>query len=546
MPPRSRLPERCPQCLITREQFHQKHKANTGKYAKHCNLCLGQGLNSRHVQNKCLLCEEILPSDDALYKHYSRRHEQLVTRDNTVRDIHRAFCPEDYPDLDLNQHYGALMTRQNVLRSEVDIRLATYAKLYKETPALIYHEVRDIKEAFREAFSAFFKVDPISLHGHVSDAANPDLLGGLISHVMDSSTETEYKHWTRRPTCIAAMEGVYGAGYGPLAYNAAVPKFNSVASGIPAIMIQMECTTIYAQLKAAKDKNCIAFMIEMVRSQDGAPMAAEVWREVVKACQKLKIVLVVDEALTAVRCGAPFAHQLPDYQTYGRPDLILFGKGIRTNGVAIDWDGVNIGRYGITSFEERVDIILRWQARFTEIASPDALLQSWGTLTLAQRQNWPQRGVEIGQNLRDVLVQAGVNKASISGLHALIYLRRNDSTITQFVVMPAGTGSHHVRWLPTMDTVMTSPEELDAKVFGLGSASHRRDLGAYLAEHQWSLGICPVCGEPMETGEDRDGARKGCPVCLLRPCEGCEPGPHICLLRTNKGMHDCSEGSPAL
>ena len=38
--------------------------------------------------------------------------------------------------------------------------------------------------------------------------------------------------------------------------------------------------------------------------------------------------------MMAIRCRAPFAYQRSEY--HGRPDLVLFGKGVKTNGIAID------------------------------------------------------------------------------------------------------------------------------------------------------------------------------------------------------------------
>ena len=54
------------------------------------------------------------------------------------------------------------------------------------------------------------------------------------------------------------------------------------------------------------------------------------------------MVLIVDEALTIIRCGAPFAHPLYLYRRHGHPDLILLGKGIQTCGVAVDLKAINM------------------------------------------------------------------------------------------------------------------------------------------------------------------------------------------------------------
>lgn len=66
----------------------------------------------------------------------------------------------------------------------------------------------------------------------------------------------------------------------------------------------------------------------IVRSRDGVPLTNAQWRATVKASRKYDIGLIADGATTAVRCEAPFACHLPNYQRYGRPDLISFGKGV--------------------------------------------------------------------------------------------------------------------------------------------------------------------------------------------------------------------------
>ena len=62
----------------------------------------------------------------------------------------------------------------------------------------------------------------------------------------------------------------------------------------------------------------------------------------------------------------------------------------------------------------------------------------------------------------------------MAGLGALIYLCAKSAENTN--VMPAGTGKKLIRWLPTMDEVMTSKKEQLSKVFGIGSCLHRLNL----------------------------------------------------------------------
>lgn len=141
--------------------------------------------------------------------------------------------------------------------------------------------------------------------------------------------------------------------------------------------------------------------------------------------------------------------------------------------------------------------------RFTEVATPDSLLQSWGTILAARQQGWPQRAVEIGQVLRGILSQLNVDPASVSGLHALIWLRADEKGYRKMMVMGAGAGTEWIRWLPTMDLVMTSPDQLMTKMFGRGSASYRRQLGVFLRAHDWVLGFARCVGRRWRPANGR-------------------------------------------
>ncbi|KAF6230752.1 hypothetical protein HO133_000011 [Letharia lupina] len=532
----------CPQCGVGRNEFHKFHRPGQGLFSKHCSLCLGNDLTGkpRHF-GECLICHKDVSqsSSEAVYKHYQEKHNQLLTQDRTIHHLHREVCPEDYPDLDFNQHYGLLLTRQNCFRDKINKPLTEYWRTFVGTPTLIYNELRDIRDHYREAFSNFFGADPITLHGHVSDAANPLLITSLIQHLNNNispedSEKSAYdafklrKEQTRSPN-LAIMEGSYGTGFGPLAYNAPCPWSSTVACGTKPVVVRMGSGEIDQQVKRAKAKHCVALLVEIVRARDGCVMTAEQWEMTVQACRKHRMILIVDEAMTAIRCGAPFAHQLPEYERHGRPDFILFGKGIRTNGIAIDWKGVNVGILRKITAEEQVDVVVMWQKRFTEIAPPEILLQSWGIIALAQEQDWPQRSIRIGQTLRTILMSFGLKATSIWGLHSLIWLRRGESAVDDSAVMSANAGPHYTRWLPVMDTVMMSEEEMRNKVFGLGSLTHRRQVVEYFLNKGWWLGYCSRCGDTMETGEDREGVRDRCMVCFARPCEVCESGPHKCF-----------------
>lgn len=187
----------------------------------------------------------------------------------------------------------------------------------------------------------------------------------------------------------------------------------------------------------------------------------------------------------------------------------------------MEWRGVNIRKLNIDGDDSRLFAILEWQERLTEMAQAADLLISLGTLLLAEEEDWPKRAQVIGRLLRGFLASDGIKATQVGGLHSLIYLRRQDNARFCSPVMGAKAGNY-VRWLPVMDGVMTSEDELRSKVFGASSEVHRMEISAYLRSQNLRLGFCSSCGNPV------DAAVEGCEVCVVRRCEECEPGEHIC------------------
>ncbi|KAG7007497.1 hypothetical protein G7Y79_00009g026060 [Physcia stellaris] len=491
-------------------------------------------------------------------------------KDNTPLDVTpnirtRAEHPEDYPDLDFHHTFGSFLTRKNPISRTVNAEIAKYWGLLSETPSLLQHQTHRIGERYRGAFRQFFTSDPISLHGHVSDASNVALLTSLISHLVCasknekklSSSEADASdghseenafegHSEENPSedhseedasegpgieffsdeakenpRIAILEGSYGAGYGCLAYDAIIRTVRPLANGPRPFIIKTDIARrIDAQVERAKNDGCVALIAEIVRAEDGKPINERVWGSILAACNKHDLILIVDEALTAIRCGAPFAYQLPQYSTHGFPDLVLFGKAVRTNGIAVEWRGINIQKLGI---KDRPQAILEWQERVTEMAQIADLLISWGTMVLARKERWPQRAQQIGRLLRDILAADGVRRAEIGGLHSLIYIKPRDVKRLSSPVMGA-KAEEHIRWLPVLDEVMASEEELRAKVFGRTSIPHREQVNAL--RFIVLLGICvmtlPVNVRASSTS---DSQSMGFPPELLPPIN--ESGPAV-------------------
>ena len=99
---------------------------------------------------------------------------------------------------------------------------------------------------------------------------------------------------------------------------------------------------IVSQVGKVSSDGCVVLVFKIVRAKDGTCLSTTAWERIVKACQKHSLILVVDEALTAIRYGSPFACQSDRYQRHGHPDFILFNKAIKTHGIAVDWEGVNV------------------------------------------------------------------------------------------------------------------------------------------------------------------------------------------------------------
>ena len=126
------------------------------------------------------------PSDGVLpRKQIPLQHKRLQELpDPLLGDLY----PEKYPDLDFYQSYGSFLTRKNPISAVVDAEIAEYWALLSTTPTLLQQYIPTLSDSYRSAFRKFFNTDPISLHGHISDAANPFLLTSLLMHLTQHAT----------------------------------------------------------------------------------------------------------------------------------------------------------------------------------------------------------------------------------------------------------------------------------------------------------------------------------------------------------------------
>lgn len=520
----------CPHCgrHCSDSEFQPEEQA---LFAKHCSLCFGKDKTGKPLSlfESCLICcrKFLTRTIYTIYDHYATDHGEMLDSNRTIKDIRREWCPEEFPDLNFHNSFGLFLTRKNPTLESVDQDVGRYWALLNRSPTMLQHQIHDINDRNRAAFRRFFTAEPISLHGHVSDASSPALLTSLISHLTSRCSESGINSYIgeedRANPRVAILEGSYGAGYGSLAHNSVLEFVRPLANGRDPVVIKTRTATgIESQVKKAKQSGCVALIAEIVRARDGVVISQTAWKHLLRACEKHNLVLVIDEALTAIRCGAPFAYQLPRFQKHGFPDLVLFGKGVKTNGVAVDWRGTNMRKLEISDSEERLFMALQWQERLTEMAPAASLLTSWGTIVLAEKEQWTQRAFQIGHILRQLIESEGIKSSRIGGLHSLIYLQAQDQARITSPIMGANAGKF-VRWLPTMDAAMASEEELRSKVFGLSSIAHRREVSAYLESRNVHLGFCSRCGQAVEAG-----LRPSCQVCVVGTCEECEPGDHTC------------------
>lgn len=163
-----------------------------------------------------------------------------------------------------------------------------------------------------------------------------------------------------------------------------------------------DSVSLCRELRALQNRGYIGILFEIVSANGGMVISSEQWNMLAESCLQCELFLVVDEALTAVRCGAPFAFQRPEYAKY-EPSFILFGKGIRVSGLAVNPRGVMISKLGLDQ-QNLIRFCTLWADRLPSSVLPfPVLLESLGTLRLIRQKNLPERSERIGLYLRELL-----------------------------------------------------------------------------------------------------------------------------------------------
>ncbi|KAH8884130.1 hypothetical protein GQ53DRAFT_405355 [Thozetella sp. PMI_491] len=465
-------------------------------------------------------------SAGAWQKHYLRTHKtKLGGQIATLADLQLVFNKDLLPTVDLNARFGLFYTRGSPVTGDPALLQIQHEYIADPMGTTCKHLTR-LLEDYRKTFSEFFGgAIPLTFHLHVSDASVQVMikclafLQGMTDAEQAAGLLTKDAITTAR---LAHMDGIYGAWHGPLAHNAVYGNNQLGASGPKPASIRRGLSrhTIRKRMQALKTEGYLGIVVELVSSKDGAVMPAEEWHMLAESCDKAGLLLIVDEALTAIRSGAPFAHLRPEYRD-SHPSFVLFGKGLFVSGLAVHADGVSIRRLGLGSPEIRSSAA-RWLDRLpSEVVKLPDLVNSLALVQTAARKDWCSRAEKIGANLRTIALGLPQVKHSqpvssptdsVTGLAALLYIRR--PVAVQAALLGASAGDQYVRWIPYLDASM----EEEAKVRELLGASSSVGIRSQLIKVLgFSLSpACVVCGEYHET----QGVT-WCRTCHLAICPTC-------------------------
>lgn len=108
--------------------------------------------------------------------------------------------PEEFPDLDFHHSFGLFLSHKNPVLDSVDQDVGRYWTLLNKSPTMLQHHIHDIGDRYRDVFQRFFTAEPISLHGHVSDASSPALLTSLIFHLASRGSTNGAVLFSRKQT----------------------------------------------------------------------------------------------------------------------------------------------------------------------------------------------------------------------------------------------------------------------------------------------------------------------------------------------------------
>lgn len=468
------------------------------------------------------------------------------------------------PDHDFHSGWGCTYSSRSTLQDPHTRQLWLQ---YLASPSSVERQYHVLLTSYTNLFAEFFRsYYPISLHAHATDALLPTTIASLILNTVatsplilnsehlrpkaDEPSEETGKRirdfslsllgWNEThvhaPTFIF-IEGSYGACFGPLAHISKEWEVQAIASGPrpPVVKLTKELgfEELNAQFAAAKAKGAIGVVFDMVTTEDGSVLPPAHYAMLKRAAQHNSLLVIIDEAMTAIRCGAPFAFQRPEYNNPTdsdillQPDLVIFGKGMGISGVAIGFEGVMTRRFTYTQPSDIVQTILYWRALVSRPVQVPVLIEALGVLRAAHAEDWPGRSMAIGETIRGILHDLEPSTRApdaVRGLGAVIAVHRE--VAIRFRIQSAiRRRIPWVRWLPKLDRGSTNRDLLMQNVFGEESVTRRKML-ALEAEKAGTMPLwCFVCG--IQATEE-----VWCRQCFLGVC-----GNEVCLGAF--GGHDC-------
>ncbi|KAL2841734.1 hypothetical protein BJY01DRAFT_256940 [Aspergillus pseudoustus] len=442
----------------------------------------------------------------------------------------------NFPDHDFHNSWGCVYSGESTLKDEGVRQLW---QEYAENPTKVERKYHGILTKYTQLFTTFFRgYYPISLHAHVSDALLPTTVASLILNTCASSplilinpdlapsalpTEDgkkiqrhvlEYLGWNESHVThpkFAAVQGIYGAAFGPLAHASKEWEIQIIASGQNPTVIPLSDSpqALRASLAEAKRQGCIAAVIDMVSTEDGAVLSPERFKMLKKCCAQEKLWLIVDEALTAIRCGAPFCFQRAEYGKDG-PDLVAFGKGLGVSGLAINFDGPMTRSLNYVTTFDRHQTIMYWRALVSRPVVMPVLLDALGVLYTAIDQDWPKRSLAIGDTIRDI-IQTHNPGEEVYGLGAIIVVDRK-TTMRMNIMASTRRRCPYSRWIPKLDAPYADREAMETYIFGPTSKGARAVLSREAEKNGDLPAWCFVCGIEATS-------REWCRTCFLGRCD---------------------------
>ncbi|KAL2832628.1 hypothetical protein BDW59DRAFT_106505 [Aspergillus cavernicola] len=406
---------------------------------------------------------------------------------------------------------------------------------------------------YMDKFESFFRsLLPISIHGHVTDALNPQLVVSLILRLAifsgsdspdsipistpeDRRTAANLCGWEDihlDSPCWAVPANGYAAAYGPVANLSGQPAFQDIACGPKAIELQIvgaSVDDISRQLDMAKSRGCIGVIVEIVANQyGGRVIEPRELENISRLCAEKGLIFAIDETVTAVRCGAPFAYQRSEYKSALPPDLVFFGKALVLSGVAVNFDGSFLKRLAISSAHHKRQAVNNWASIFTQLAPLPLLILALGVLEQAVASNWVERATVVGRLLRDEVIKRARKelgdsvevKDVLGGLESFIFVRIDiHGCFLMMGASSAGPWVPWVRWLPRLDEEMLNPK-LVQTILGAESRPIRENISVNLTRQGLKPPWCFWCGNKANN-QKVEWCRRCCiHVCDTDACTG--------------------------